>query len=125
MEKARRWVSWMGVGRSGGGSAGGSCSPRRSFLGRGSRRLLSTASEDSGESPCSPDCLLGWRREGQTVYRPGGDNAKEKRQAKRSGKNIPGRGSSKCHRRSRMAEASGAGAERVGEKRQEREVGRQ
>lgn len=58
------------------------------------------------------------------MYRPGGDNVKEKRQTKRSGKNIPGRESSKHHGRSRTAAASGARAERVGKKRQEREVER-
>lgn len=60
-------------------------------------------------------CLLG--EGGETAAPPGGDSAKEKnKQAKRTGKKIPGRGSSRHGGGSGTAEASGAGAERVGRK---------
>lgn len=60
-------------------------------------------------------CLLG--EGGETAAPPGGDSAKEKnKQAKRTGKKIPGRGSSRHGGGSAIAEASGAGAERVGRK---------
>lgn len=47
------------------------------------------------------------------------------KQARRTGKNIPGSGSVRQKGRSGTAEASGAGAEQVGRKRQEREVARE
>lgn len=91
-------------------------------------RSLSTASNGSGDSPCSPEALCvcvcvreaGRQRLGQARVVLG----RQAEQAKRTGRHIPSRGSREHHGGSGTAQASGAGAERVGG-RQEREGKRQ